>query len=84
MQNVISFSSKQYHPTHNQSYLLVEHDVIVKFAVNWLCTCGDSFSTSQVPAPFAQLTSNTNNSNQFNEQHLIFKSVSMLCRNLFA
>ena len=37
MQNVTSFSSKQqqYHPTQNQSYLLVELDVIVEFPVNW-------------------------------------------------
>ena len=35
MQNVTSFLSNHYHPTHNQSYLLVEHDVIVKFVVDW-------------------------------------------------
>ena len=29
------FKQAVYHPTHNQSYLLVEHDVIVKFAVIW-------------------------------------------------
>ena len=31
MQNVTSFSSKQYFPTNDQSYLSVEHDVIAKF-----------------------------------------------------
>ena len=34
MENVTSFSRKLCHPTHNQSYLSVEHDVVVKFAIN--------------------------------------------------